>query len=115
MQESHFVGSVTDNVTVITYEQDLKVAFWELAKGSRYLQDELGEMICGDPTRPLTEQLDLIVRIFRGQEHKLMRDTLLRILRKTIEDLPDVKTALQNSEREYARNKKLEAEEERLS
>ncbi len=96
------------------YEQDLKAAMWECAKGNHHLQYETLKMIEGDPPRPLEEQIALIVRIFRCQEPKLMRNTLLRIMRKTIADLPDVSEQLQEKRRAYHKAQRLEAEEIRL-
>lgn len=78
------------------YEQDLKAVLWECAKGNHHLIREIVKMIEGDTPRPLEEQITLIVSIFRGQEHKLVRDTLLRILRKTIADLPDIHQDVSN-------------------
>lgn len=72
------------------YEQDLKIALWGCAQGNGHLIKETTKMIEGDPPRPIEEQIALIARIFRGEEPKLMRTTLLRILRKTIEELPDI-------------------------
>jgi hypothetical protein len=96
------------------YEQDVKGAMWGRAKGNHHLRYETLKMIEGAQPRPIEEQIALIVRIARGQEQKLMRDTLLRILRKTIADLPEVSDQLQEKRRAYDRGKRLESEEIRL-
>ena len=102
-QESHFVGPATDNVTITTYEQDLKVALWECAKGgNKHLTYEMLRMFMGEGNqpKPIEEQIALIVRIFRGQEHDLMRDTLLRIMRKTIADLPEIRQGVRQLDKQ---------------
>lgn len=96
------------------YELDLKEAMWECATGNGHLLYETLKVIEGDPPRPLEEQISLIVRIFKGQEQKLMRGTLLRILRKTIADLPEISDELRQKHRAYKRGKAIEAEELRL-
>ena len=101
LQDIHFIGPEADNVTITTYEQDLKAAMWECAMGNRHVKHEMIKMIESAPPRPLEEQMALIVRIFRGQEHKLMRDTLLRILRKTIADLPEIKETARDHKNQY--------------
>ena len=73
------------------YEEDLKVAIWESAQGNKFFTYEIVKMIEGKPPRPIEEQVALITRIFRGQEHKLVRGTLIKILRETITDLPDIR------------------------
>ena len=86
-----------------TYEQDLKIALWKSSKGSHL--DEVIKMMReqGD----IEAQLDFIIRILDGEKEarKLMRTTLLRILRMTIEELPDIEDNLsdQRKQEEYLR------------
>jgi hypothetical protein len=80
----------------------LKAALWECARGSQHLTDELARLFMGEGNEPITieEQMALIIRIFRGQEQDLMRDTLLRIMRLTIEDLPDIRQEVRQLDRQ---------------
>ena len=80
------------------YEQDLKAALWEVSKGKHL--DEFTKMLAarGDTAK----QLATLRRIFSGQERKLVRATLIRTLRKTIEELDDIRQEMRNLERRYA-------------
>lgn len=68
------------------YEQDLKAALWNCWKVKHV--DEAIKMLSkqGDPT----EKMSMLRRIMDGQEPQLLRTMLLRMLRKTIEELPDI-------------------------
>lgn len=92
------------------YEQDAKTALWECWKGKHV--DEAMKMLSkqGDPT----ERMATLQRIMDGQEPELLRTMMLSMLRKTIEDLPDISEQLQEKRRTYDRAKKIEAEERRL-
>lgn len=95
---------------VTYYEQDAKTALWECWKGKHV--DEAMKMLSkqGDPT----ERMATLQRIMDGQEPELLRTMMLSMLRKTIEDLPDISEQLQEKRRTYDRAKKIEAEERRL-
>jgi len=73
------------------YEEDLKVAIWVSAQGNEHFTREMVKMIGGEPPKPIEEQVAFISRLFRGQENRLVRGTLIKILRKTIADLPDIR------------------------
>jgi len=68
------------------YEQDLKSALWECWNG-RHI-DECLKMLHGQGDT--TEQMAKFYRILHGQEPTLLRNILLRMLRKAIEELPDI-------------------------
>ncbi|MFC2040428.1 hypothetical protein ACFLTW_04575 [Chloroflexota bacterium] len=97
-----------------SYEHDLKAALWECAKGNKHMQHEILKLIEGDPPRPIDDQITLIMRVARGQERKLIRGTIFRIIRKTIADLPDVSEELLKKHRAYNRGQKISQEEKRL-
>lgn len=68
------------------YEQDLKAALWECWNGNNLY--EYVKMLSkrGD----ITQQMATHWRIIGGQEPELLRSILLRMLRKAIEELPDI-------------------------
>ena len=69
------------------FEQDVKIALWDCSQ-SKYLSDELGKVLKrqGEPIK----QIWMLLRMAQGEEQQLLRTTLLRVLRKTIQELPDI-------------------------
>lgn len=68
------------------YEQDVKAALWECWNG-RHI-DECLKMLHKQGNT--TEQMAKFYRILHGQEPTLLRSILLRMLRKTIEEIPEI-------------------------
>ena len=68
------------------YEQDLSIALWECFKHKHL--DEFRKMLSnnGDPAEAATN----LRRVFQEKDSQAIRGIVLRILRETIEDLPDI-------------------------
>lgn len=69
------------------YEQDLKVALWDCSQTKR-LGDEFNKML--DEQGGTMEQIQMLLRIVQRQKTGLVRGIFLRVLRKTIQELPDI-------------------------
>ncbi|MBA7677428.1 hypothetical protein ES703_85685 [subsurface metagenome] len=76
------------------YEQDLSVALWECSEGAHL--DEFRKMFSdkGD----LAEEATSLWQMLKEKDFKAIRSIFLRILRKTIEDLPDIRQDIRNLE-----------------
>jgi len=92
------------------YEQDLSVALWECSEGAHL--DEFTKMLSKESG--CHEEVTNLRRIFKEKDSHAIRGIVLRIIQKTIEDLPDIKEQLQEQRRAYVRGKEIEREEERL-
>jgi hypothetical protein len=76
------------------YEQDLKIALWECSQGNNNMMAEIQKAIEGIPARSQDEQIELFTRILTGKEPELLRATLLKMVGKTIADLPGISDAI---------------------
>ena len=68
------------------YEQDLSVGLWECSEGAHL--DEFRKMLSDKGN--LTEVATSLRQMLKEKDGKTIRSIVLRILRKTIEDLPDI-------------------------
>ena len=70
------------------YQQDLSIALLECIQGKNLNEfvEALGDNIA--------KQVKTLKQIMRGKQPKLVRSTILRIVRKAIEDLPDIADTL---------------------
>jgi hypothetical protein len=66
------------------YQQDLSIALWECIRG-----ENLNEFVAA-LGEDITKQAEALKQIMGGKQDKLVRSTLLRIVRMAVEDLPDI-------------------------
>jgi hypothetical protein len=85
------------------YEQDLKIALWECSQGNNNMMAEIQQAIEGTPARSQQEQIVLFARILTGKESELLRATLLKMIGKTIADLPGISDAIREERRREGR------------
>jgi hypothetical protein len=79
------------------YEQDIKIALWECSRGNKHFITEILKLF---EKMPENQKPLLFVRMFvEGKEPKVLRATLLRILRRTIADLPGIAEAIRDRRR----------------
>ena len=76
------------------YEQDLSVVLWQCSQGVHL--DEFRKMLSdkGD----LAGEVASLRKMLKEKDSKAIRSVILRILRKTIEDLPDIRQDIRNLE-----------------
>lgn len=72
------------------YEQDLSVVLWECSEGKHLEEFRKSCNSKGNFTEEAASKL------FKGEENEKLRGIILRILRKTIEDLPDIRQDIRN-------------------
>jgi hypothetical protein len=82
--------SIKQNESKSEFEQDLSIGLWECSEGAHLDEFEKRLSRNGD----FTEMVTSLRQIFQDKDNQALRGIFVKILRKTIEDLPDVADAV---------------------
>lgn len=90
-----------ERITEGSYIQDCRVALWKLLRViNESIHQELNYQATDEAIN--NDQVDFIIRLYRGQEANLVRKLQLRVIRKIISDLSDIKSDISEVRKQEA-------------